>query len=171
LAQKPVYSPSKPFSGAQQQVGLILILVTGATGALLVAGWQLWKERRQSLRHAAIHVTKPQPAPDASSLSPLVSQVLREQVQQELVQQRGDLLVTQQSATQDIASLVQRLDELHMPMQERLQTYQIRIQTLEKELALRNEENRELLKIKLEMFRKQMESERAASQSNPSAPK
>jgi hypothetical protein len=36
----------------------------------------------------------------------------------------------------------------------------VRIDELEKDLAARNEENRELLKIKIEMLRRQLESER-----------
>jgi hypothetical protein len=35
----------------------------------------------------------------------------------------------------------------------------MRIQELEKELAARNEENRELLKLKIEMLRRQLEVE------------
>jgi len=84
-------------------------------------------------------------------------------VQQELAAQRRDLLLTQQAATEEISALVRRLDAVQMPMQQRLRTYEERIQALEKELALRNEENRELLKVKIDMLGRQMAAERAGS--------
>ena len=45
-------------------------------------------------------------------------------------------------------------------MQERLRAYEARIQELEKELTALNEENRELLKLKIDMIRRQLEVER-----------
>ena len=69
----------------------------------------------------------------------------------------------QQAAALEISDLVRRLDELKVPMQERLLSYQARIRELEKDLAERNEENRELLKLKIEMIRSQLEAERARS--------
>jgi hypothetical protein len=41
--------------------------------------------------------------------------------------------------------------------------YETRIQELEKELAARNEENRELLKLKIKMIRRQLEAERTSN--------
>jgi cytochrome c-type biogenesis protein CcmH/NrfG len=48
-------------------------------------------------------------------------------------------------------------------MQDRLRSYEERIHELENDLAERNEENRELLKLKIEMTRRQLEAERARS--------
>jgi predicted component of type VI protein secretion system len=59
--------------------------------------------------------------------------------------------------------MIRRLDSVQAPMQERLHSYETRIQELEKELTARNEENRELLKLKIEMIRRQLEAERAPS--------
>ena len=53
-----------------------------------------------------------------------------------------------------------RLNELHAPLQERLRVYETRIADLEKALAAKGEENRELIKAKIEMMRKQLETER-----------
>jgi hypothetical protein len=55
---------------------------------------------------------------------------------------------------------VRRLDELQMTMQERAHAYELQIQKLEMELAARTEENHELLKLKIEMIRQQLEVER-----------
>ena len=56
--------------------------------------------------------------------------------------------------------------ELKAPIQERLHSYETRIHELERDLAERNEENRELLKMKIEMTRRQLEAERANSSVN-----
>ena len=114
----------------------------------------------------------PLPLADAAKpdLAPQVALAVREAVQRELALQRRELLVAQQAATDEIAALVQRLDELQMPMQERLHTYETRIQSLEKELSVRNEENRELLKLKIEMISRQLQTERAATLVPPIVP-
>jgi hypothetical protein len=75
--------------------------------------------------------------------------------------QRRELMIAQQMATDEIASLVERLERMQAPMQERLQAYEAQIERLENELVVRTAENRELLKIKVEMMRQHLEYERA----------
>jgi hypothetical protein len=151
---------------ARRHVGLIVTLGSISLGALLVAVWQFLRERK---RRAGPLVAAQAPLPLAlpgtvkADLTPQVTQAVREAVQQELAAQRRELLLAQQAATEEIAALVRRLDELQVPMQQRLQTYENRIHTLEQELALRNEENRELLRLKIEMISRQMESERSTN--------
>ena len=96
-----------------------------------------------------------------ASLTPQVAQVSREAVVQGLAAQRHELLQAQHAAAAEINELVRRLDELKAPMQDRMRSYEDRIVELEKDLAERNEENRELLKLKIEMTRRQLEAERA----------
>ena len=98
-----------------------------------------------------------------ASLAPQLAESLKEAVVQGLAAQRYELLKAQQGAAQEISELVRRLDELKVPIQERLHSYESRIHELEKDLAERNEENRELLKLKIEMIRRQLEAERARS--------
>jgi hypothetical protein len=100
------------------------------------------------------------PAHVPTELAPYLAQTLKDAVVQGLAQQRTELLEAQKMAAQEIAGLVHRLDQLQAPMQERLRAYQDRIQELQKELAQRTEENRELLKMKIEMLRQHLESER-----------
>src|ERR1019366_7614527 len=95
-----------------------------------------------------------------ASLAPHLAQALKEALVQELAVQRKELLQAQQIATAEIAQLTHHLDELKAPIQERLRSYETRIQELEKELSARTEENRELLKLKIEMMRHQLEVER-----------
>jgi len=101
-----------------------------------------------------------------ASIAPQLAESLKEAVVQGLAAQRSELLKAQQSATMEISELVHRLDELKAPIQERLQSYETRIHELEHDLAERNEENRELLKLKIEMTRRQLEAERANSRVN-----
>ena len=98
-----------------------------------------------------------------ADFAPQLAQALKEAVVQELAAQRSELLKAQRSAAAEIGELVHRLDQLQAPMQERLRTYEMKIEQLEKELAARNEENHELLKLKIEMIRRQLEAERAGS--------
>lgn len=100
------------------------------------------------------------PSAAASELAPYLAQTLKEAVVQGLASQRAELLEAQRQAALELAELVQRLDRLQAPMQERIRAYQERIQELQKELAERTEENRELLKMKIEMMRRQIENER-----------
>jgi hypothetical protein len=124
--------------------------------------WRLISQRR------AVPITVPaklqrlekSPAPVPTELAPYLAQTLKEAVVQGLAQQRAELLEAQRMAAQEISELVHRLDQLQAPMQERLRAYQDRIQELQKELTQRTEENRELLKMKIEMMRRQLETER-----------
>ena len=95
-----------------------------------------------------------------ASLAPHLAQVLKETVIQELATQRRELLKAQEEAAVEIAAMIRRFDSVQAPLQERLHSYEARIQELEKELSALNEENRELLKLKIEMIRHQLEVER-----------
>ena len=95
-----------------------------------------------------------------ASLAPHLAQMLKETVVQELATQRRELLQAQEEAALEIAGMIRRFDSVQAPLQDRLRSYEARIQELEKELSALNEENRELLKLKIEMIRHQLEVER-----------
>ena len=94
------------------------------------------------------------------ALAPLLAQAVKEAVVQELAAQRRELLRVQESAAMELVAMIRRLDSLQAPLQDRMRAYESRIQELEKELAARTEENHELLKLKIEMLRRQLETER-----------
>lgn len=123
----------------------------------LTAADGLWQQRALEAERRAEQAL----AATRAELAPHLAQALREALVQELAIQRKELLQAQQLAAAEIAQLAQHLDELKAPMQERLRSYEMRIQELEKELAARSEENRELLKLKIEMVRQQLEVERS----------
>ncbi|HXT12239.1 MAG TPA: hypothetical protein VN873_11810 [Candidatus Angelobacter sp.] len=92
----------------------------------------------------------------AAQLSKWLSSVLTRR----LISQRRMLLDTQTNAAAEMAELEARLQRVQAPLQVRLAAYEHRIAELEKELTARGEENRELLKSKIEMMRRQLEAER-----------
>jgi hypothetical protein len=139
-----------------------LVVALSAISIVAVLGlWPLVSRRRISLLPThAINVAAQNPMTLHADLAPHLVQVVREALVQELAVQRRELLVAQQTATAEISGLVRRLDELQMTMQERAHAYELQIQKLEMELAARTEENHELLKLKIEMIRQQLEVER-----------
>lgn len=140
-------------------------LVTALAGVSILALLVLWRSMRQTRAvsvpvPAKLQKMEKPPADLPSELAPFLAQTLKEAVVQGLAAQRAELLEAQRQAAVEIAELVQRLDRLQAPMQERLRAYQDRIEELQRDLAQRTEENRELLKMKIEMMRRQLETER-----------
>ena len=142
----------------------LLVALAGISVVALMAFWIRARNRRRMPSLLSVRAEKSIPQPHdylQASLSPQIAQILKEAVVQGLAAQRNELLQAQQAAAAEIGALVHRLDELKAPMQDRLRSYEDRIGELEKDLAERNEENRELLKLKIEMTRRQLEAERA----------
>jgi hypothetical protein len=129
---------------------------TGAAGGKLTAADDIWRQRALEAERRAEQAL----AVARADLAPHLAQALKEALVQELAIQRKELLQAQQIAIAEIAQLAHHLDELKAPLQERLRSYETRIQELEKELRARTEENRELLKLKIEIMRHQLEVER-----------
>jgi hypothetical protein len=119
---------------------------------------------------------KTQPLPPASvnallktvqsSLAPHLVDALKNAVVQELAAQRCELLAAQQAASAELTELAKRLEAVQTPLLERLRAYEQRISELEKDLADQSKENRELLKLKIDLLREQIETERSASRVN-----
>ena len=113
--------------------------------------------------------TQPLPPPRVNSLlnaaqpnlEPQLVAALKDAIVQELATQRRELLAGQQAAAAELTELARRLEAVQAPMLERLRAYEQRIHELENELGEQTKENRELLKLKIEIIRSQMESERS----------
>ncbi len=88
---------------------------------------------------------------------------MRERVVQTLFHQRAELLSAQQRAEAEMRELEERLERLHIPLQERVAAYEKRIAELEKELAAKGEENRELIDARISAARQQLSLERERS--------
>ena len=85
---------------------------------------------------------------------------MREKIFQTLFRQRAELLSVQQKAEAEMHELEQRLEQLHTPLQERISAYEKRIAELEKELAAKGEENRELIGARINVAKQQLSLER-----------
>lgn len=77
-----------------------------------------------------------------------------------LTHQRAELLSSQQLAEAEMHGLEKRLEQLHTPLQERISAYEKRIGELEKDLAVKGEENRELIRAKIVLAKQQLTLER-----------
>jgi hypothetical protein len=111
--------------------------------------------------------TQPQPPPSVtellnsveSCLAPHLVNALRDAVVQELAAQRHELLAVQQAANDELAELARRLESVQAPLLERLRAYEQHITELESELGEQSKENRELLKLKIDLLREKITAE------------
>ena len=88
---------------------------------------------------------------------------MREKIVRTLFHQRAELLDAQQKAEAEMLELEQRLEHLHAPLQERISAYEQRIEELEKDLAAKGEENRELIGARINVARQHLSMERERS--------
>ncbi|HWD93057.1 MAG TPA: hypothetical protein VG938_12000 [Verrucomicrobiae bacterium] len=135
---------------ARRREPVSLLPAPAAAGALE------WQQRALTAEHRTDQL---QTAARAGLIAHL-SQWLSSMLTRRLIFQRRLLLDSQSNAANEMAELEARLERVQAPLQVRLAAYEHRIAELEKELAARGEENRELLKAKIEMMRKQLEAER-----------
>lgn len=139
-----------------------------------VCGCEGTIEANQSIARILHGKTQPLPPPSVNSiltvvqsaLAPHLVEALKDAVVQEFAVHRRELLHAQQAAAAELTELARRLEQIQTPLFERLRAYETRIQELEKILSEQTEENRELLKLKIEMIRRQLEAERSASRIN-----
>lgn len=85
---------------------------------------------------------------------------MREKVFRTLSRHRTELLTAQEKAEAEMRELEQRLEQLHAPLQDRIAAYEKRIEELEKDLAAKGEENRELLGARINVAKQQLLVER-----------
>jgi hypothetical protein len=162
---------------SQEHVMWLVGALAGVVLILAVATWQLARRRhpvsmlpatvggdagdwQQRALVAEQRTEKLQSAARAGLIAHL-SQWFSRMLTQRLISERRLLIETHDNAAAEMTALEARLEKVQAPLQVRLAAYEHRIVELEKELAARGEENRELLKAKIEMMRKQLEAERA----------
>jgi hypothetical protein len=91
-------------------------------------------------------------------VGPHLARVLMNKLVRRLLLQRTSLLESQHLAAAEMAALESRLEKVNAPLQERLRAYEERILELEKELAQKGAENRELIRFKIQLVRTQLAS-------------
>jgi len=94
-----------------------------------------------------------------AGLLPHLAEWLKSKFVRGLIAQRSHLINTQENAEMELAELEGRLARLHAPMEERLSCYRQRIVELERELAAKGQENREIIQAKIALTRKRLEAE------------
>ncbi len=161
----PTATPRAPLAIGSGYIDWMTVALIGVS-AVALAGYLILHRARRRDSIAPVLRAEKFPPEFPASLSPQITQVLKDAVVQGLAAQRSELLQAQQAAANEISELVHRLDELKAPMQERLNSYQSRITELERELADQSKENRELLKAKIEMLREKIEGERSVNRTN-----
>ena len=77
-----------------------------------------------------------------------------------LLVERAQVLATQEQAERELADLERRFVQARTPLEERLRAYEGRIAELERQLAAKGEENRELLQATIVSTRKRLETAR-----------
>jgi hypothetical protein len=133
----------------RKQPEILLPVPAGGAGGEWQQRALVAEQRTETLQNAA-----------RSGLISHLQQWFSRMLTQRLISQRRMLLETHDNAAAEMAALEARLQKVQAPLQVRLAAYEHRIAELEKELAVRGEETRELLKAKIETMRKQLEAER-----------
>ncbi|HLP76432.1 MAG TPA: hypothetical protein VK327_05875 [Candidatus Paceibacterota bacterium] len=169
--------------------GLILWIAAGAVAALVFFA-ALWKAAQRRARAVILPAFPAPMISSASADAPLADESWRQRalaaeqraekaqavvrsglighlaqwmankMTQKMISQREQLLDTHDRAASEVAELEARLEKVQAPLQERLEAYEHRIADLEQELTVKGEENRELIRAKIQVIRKQLEIER-----------
>jgi membrane-associated HD superfamily phosphohydrolase len=92
-----------------------------------------------------------------AELIPHLARGLMNKFVRALISQRSELMRTQQTGTDQLAEIEQRLDQISTRLENRQVFYETRINQLEKELAAAEEENRELIRAKIHEARQNLE--------------
>lgn len=121
-----------------------------------------WRERALAAEARAEKATELVRA----NLLPHMARWMMNALVQRLLSQQTATLTTQAEAEREVAALAQRLEQLHIPLEQRLAAYEQRIAELESQLAAQHEQNAELLKAKIETTRKKLQVERAQESPN-----
>jgi len=132
-----------------------IVIPPDTVRALVKTGGDDWEQRALAAEH---RVHRAQEAMRTSVLKQFALW-LRHRFLHGLISDRTRLLDTQQQAAAEMAELERRLDELHAPLRERLRAYEKRVSELEKSLAAKDAESRELIRARIRLTRQQLESE------------
>ena len=167
-AALPVASPS------EGDVNEPLLLALNVAAVVCFAVWWIWMGRRKGgsastgeVEPWAERALAAEARADKATallrarLMPQMARWMMGELVQRLLAHRSDLVNSQQRAEDDVAELEKRLEKIHAPLAERLAAYEKRIAELERELAAKGEENKELIEAKIESARKKLATERA----------
>ncbi len=132
----------------------------GGVAALLAAAATVYAvvSARRRARGGVVVLTGSSAIPGGG----VVAQPLRawsDRVLRALFTQRSVLLANEQAASRRVEEMEERLARLQPAIAEKIRGYELRIAALEKDIAERDAETRELLRAKLVLARKELEAE------------
>jgi hypothetical protein len=93
-------------------------------------------------------------------LLPDLSRWLKQKLVRKLVDDRAQLLETQQAAAHKVMAVEERLSRIEQQVQRQNDSYQARIEALTRELLTAKEENRELIRARIIQVKAEMEAAR-----------
>ena len=96
-----------------------------------------------------------------AGLLPQLARMMMDRLFRAVLSQRAQLMDSQYTATARIVELEERLLRVQQQLQNRLNAYELRIGELERGLATKEEENRELIRINFQLSKRALEAEGA----------
>jgi hypothetical protein len=99
------------------------------------------------------------PATTRASLIPQLARMMMNRLVQALFAQRESLIDTQAEATRRMAELEERIGRAQTNVERKIAVYEGRIGELESQLATKEEENRELLRVNFQLAKKALETD------------
>jgi DNA-directed RNA polymerase subunit RPC12/RpoP len=102
------------------------------------------------------------PATMRAALIPHLARLMMNRLVQALFAQRASLIDTQAEATRRMADLEERIAKAQVSVQGRFAAYDSRIAELERLLAAKEEENRELMRQNFQLAKRALEAESAS---------
>jgi hypothetical protein len=175
--QEKIVQEQRVAAESRQQVAWAFAIGTFVVSLLGAALWWILYQRGRSSASTSADMTVGATAADATWRSrALIAESRADRAQEALrsgmlhwmhdkfvrglFQQRRELLTSQQKAEMEMRLLEQRLEQLQAPLQERIATYEQRIVELERDLAAKGQENRDLIKARISLARHQLAQER-----------
>ena len=98
-------------------------------------------------------------------MAPHLARWLAQKFVRQLLSHRKQLVEVQQQAEAEINELERRLSQIRAPFEERIRAYEERIAQLEKVLATKEQQNRDLIEITIATARKKLALEHIKSSS------
>jgi hypothetical protein len=114
---------------------------------------RLWRDRALTSERRVAKLTRA----IRMRIAPHLARWLAHKMVQQLLSNRRQLLNVQRQAEAEVEALEQRLESLKLPFQERIRAYEERIGELEKQLELKDDQNRELLRLTIASTRRKLE--------------
>jgi len=153
VMRQPLTTATTAASGATAESPTVINI--DATGAAQTQA-QHWQQRAEAAERRAAEAT----AALQTGVLPQLTRWLREKFVRRLATDRALLLETQHTAAIKMLAVDERLAKVERELKDRYRVYERRIDELLKELAVARDENRELIRARIELLKAEMEKER-----------